>query len=74
MSKAMTLRLDDEQAATLALIARIDGVTVTDCIRHAIDAHAHTRRADPRWRRRAEEHLRWVAQHATQPEQGEAAS
>ncbi|ADB53606.1 hypothetical protein [Conexibacter woesei] len=74
MTKSMTLRLDDERAATLMLVARIDGVTVTDCVRLAIDAHARARRADPRWRRRAEEHLRWVAQHAAPPQQDEGES
>ena len=74
MAKSMTLRLDDERAASLTLVARIDGVSVTECVRLAIDAYARARRADPRWRRRADEHLRWVAQHLAPPAQDEGES
>ena len=44
--KAMTLRLDDEQAEALEKVAEVDGVSVTDAIREAIDTHIAERTAD----------------------------
>lgn len=59
MAKTMTLRLTDEQAATLELVARADGQTLTEAVRVAIDAHIDERRRDDdfkqRLRRRHEE-------------------
>ena len=59
MAKTMTLRLTDEQAATLELVARADEQTVTEAVRTAIDAHIEERRRDKgfkeRLRRRHEE-------------------
>jgi hypothetical protein len=59
MSKTMTLRLTDEQAATLELVARADDQTLTEAVRVAIDAHIAERRRDndfrERLRRRHEE-------------------
>jgi hypothetical protein len=44
--KAMTLRLDDERAATLELVARADDQSLTEAVRAAIDAHIDERRRD----------------------------
>jgi predicted transcriptional regulator len=59
MAKTMTLRLDDERAATLELLARAEDQTVTEAVRTAIDAHIEERRKDKdfkeRLRRRHEE-------------------
>jgi predicted DNA-binding protein len=59
MAKTMTLRLTDEQAATLDLVARADDQTVTEAVRTAIDAHIEERRRandfQERLRRRHEE-------------------
>jgi hypothetical protein len=59
MAKTMTLRLTDEQAATLELVARADEQTITEAVRTAIDAHIAERRSDndfkQRLRRRHEE-------------------
>jgi hypothetical protein len=44
--KNMTLRLDDERAATLEMIARAENKSVTDAVRTAIDEHIETRRRD----------------------------
>ena len=44
--KNMTLRLDDERAATLELIARAENQSVTDTGRTAIDEHIEARRKD----------------------------
>jgi hypothetical protein len=46
MAKTMTLRLDDERAATLELVARADNQSVTEAVRVAIDAHIEERRRD----------------------------
>ena len=44
--KTMTLRLDDERAAALELLARAEDKTLTDAVRAAIDEHIETRRKD----------------------------
>lgn len=59
MAKTMTLRLDDERAATLELVARADDQSLTDAVRTAIDEHIERRRSDKdfieRLRKRHEE-------------------
>lgn len=59
MAKVMTLRLDDEMAAALELVARADDQDLTGAIRTAIDAHIEKRRKDAafqeRLRRRQEQ-------------------
>ncbi len=50
--KTMTLRLDDERAATLELIARAENKTVTDTVRDAIDEHIEARRKDKAFQER----------------------
>ena len=52
MSKTMTLRLDDERAATLELIARADDQNLNDAVRSAIDTHIAARRNDKEFRER----------------------
>lgn len=52
MAKTMTLRLTDEQAATLELVARADEQTITDAVRAAIDAHIAERRRDKDFKER----------------------
>ena len=44
--KSMTLRLDDERAATLELMARAENMSVTDTVRAAIDEPIEARRKD----------------------------
>lgn len=46
MPKAMTLRLDDELAAELDAIARIENVPVAEEVRRALTAHIAGRRTD----------------------------
>jgi predicted transcriptional regulator len=59
MAKTMTLRLDDERAATLEMVARADDQNLNDAVRAAIDTHIAARRQDQdfidRLRRRHEE-------------------
>jgi predicted transcriptional regulator len=58
-SKNMTLRLDDERAAMLEMVARAEDKTMTEAVRDAIDAHIEARRNDAefmeRLRRRHEQ-------------------
>ena len=50
--KTMTLRLDDERAAALELMARAEDKSVTDTVRTAIDEHIEARRKDKAFMRR----------------------
>ncbi len=52
MSKAMTVRLDDDQAEELEKVAEIDGIAVAEAVREAIAAHVKTRSSDPEFRKR----------------------
>jgi predicted transcriptional regulator len=52
MPKTMTLRLDDERAAALELIARADDQNLNDAVRSAIDTHIAERRKDKDFRER----------------------
>lgn len=55
MPKTMTLRLDDERAAALELIARTDDQSLTEALRTAIDTHIDQRRQDAAFRQRLEQ-------------------
>lgn len=59
MAKTMSLRLDDERAATLEMVARADDQNLNDAVRAAIDTHIAARRQDKdfieRLRKRHEE-------------------
>lgn len=46
MAKTMSLRLDDERAATLEILARAEDQSLTDAVRDAIDARIEERRRD----------------------------
>lgn len=46
MPKTMTLRLSDEQATDLDAMARVDGVSVSEAVRTAIDERIAARRGD----------------------------
>ena len=50
--KAMTLRLPADQAEALELVAEVDGVSVSEAVRDAIDSHIESRRADERFQER----------------------
>jgi predicted transcriptional regulator len=53
--KAMTLRLDDTDAATLALLARVDRQSRAAVLRHALRRHADARRTAPDFVERAQQ-------------------
>ena len=57
MSKAMTLRLADEQARELEAVARAERIPVSELVREAIDAHIAARREDAAFRDRLKEML-----------------
>ena len=50
--KAMTLRLPADQADALELVAQVDGVSVSQAVRDAIESHIDIRRADDGFQQR----------------------
>jgi hypothetical protein len=52
MPKTMTLRLEDELAADLEAMARVDEVPVSEAIRVAIDERIRARRHDKQFQAR----------------------
>lgn len=50
--KAMSLRLEPDQARDLQAVADTDGITVADAVRDAIDVHIRNRREDDTFRER----------------------
>lgn len=44
--RAMTLRLPTEQADALELVAEVDGVSMSEAVRDAIESHIENRRTD----------------------------
>lgn len=52
MPKTMTLRLDDERAAMLELVARADDKSLTEAVRDAIDLHIESRRRNEEFKER----------------------
>jgi hypothetical protein len=55
--KAMTLRLPPEQASALEAVAQVNGVTVAEEVRKAIQARIDALRADPDFQARLRDHL-----------------
>lgn len=51
-SKAMTLRVEEEQAEQLETVARVDGVPISEAIRDAITKHIDERRNDAEFQTR----------------------
>jgi hypothetical protein len=54
---AMTIRLPATQAAALSTVATVDGTTVVDVIRVAIDEHIALRRRDETFQRNLRKHI-----------------
>ena len=52
MAKGFTVRLDDDQAAELEAVAKVDGVPVAEEIRQAIAVRIEQRRNDEQFRER----------------------
>jgi hypothetical protein len=55
--KAMSVRLQEEQAAELAAIARTDEMPMSEAVREAIDNHIAARRADKDFQKRLKKRL-----------------
>ena len=55
--KTLAIRLDDEQHAQLSVLAQLEGTTVTDFIRSAIDAQLQAKRSQPEIAAKAEQVL-----------------
>lgn len=45
--KPLTVRLDDDAALTLELVARVDGIPVAEAVRRAVLDYVQGRQADP---------------------------
>jgi predicted transcriptional regulator len=56
-AKAMTIRLDADQAEQLELVAAVDGRPASEVIRLAIAEHVMARRADQEFQARLREHI-----------------
>lgn len=56
-TKAMSLRLQADQAAELEAVARADEMPVSEAIREAIDNHIAARRADKEFQKRLKRRL-----------------
>ncbi len=56
-TKVTTIRQPADQADELEVIARVDGVPVSEAIREAIAEHIQARRADPAFRERLRERI-----------------
>ena len=55
--KAMTLRLSAEQADALEMVAEVDGVSMSEAVRDAIERHIDSRRADDGFQQRLAESM-----------------
>lgn len=56
-TKATSLRLAEEMAAELAMVARADGMTVSEIVREAVGKHIAERRADEAFQMRLKKRL-----------------
>lgn len=56
-TKATTIRLPEDLAEQLEVIARVDEMPVSEAIRTAIAAHINARRADPQFQQRLRDRL-----------------
>jgi predicted DNA-binding protein len=77
-TKAMSLRMDDEKMAELANVARVEGATISEVVREAIQKHIDTRSSDPEFQRRVKQKLeediatfKRIAERADDAEAGE---
>lgn len=57
MSKAMSLRLSEKQAAELAVVCRADGVKMSEVVREAIAKHIEERREDEEFKERVRKRI-----------------
>lgn len=56
-SKVMSLRLSEELAAEVAIVARVEGVSISEAIRAALYRYISTRRTDEDFKKRLKKRL-----------------
>lgn len=56
-TKATSLRLDDELHKELAAVAKVEGVTISEVVRDAVEDHILTRGTDPEFQRAVKKKL-----------------
>jgi len=56
-NKAMSLRLEDELHKELAAVAKVEGVTISEVVRDAVEKHIATRGTDPEFQREVKKKL-----------------
>jgi hypothetical protein len=62
--KTLAIRLEDEEHELLVLIARVDGLTLADELRQAIQSHVSAKRSAPDFTERAQAILAEIDQEA----------
>jgi predicted DNA-binding protein len=63
--KTLAIRLDDDLHAQLAILAKLEGLTIADAIRHAIEQWVGERRSNPEFLARAQQILSDIDREAT---------
>src|SRR5436309_2742813 len=63
--KTLAIRLEDELHTQLSVLAQLDGTTVTEAIRQAIEAHVSRLRTSPELSAKAQALLDDIEQQAT---------
>ena len=61
-TKAMTIRLNEQQAHELDTVASVDQLSVVEVVRAAIDEHVAARKTDPRFQENLRDHIDRVQQ------------
>lgn len=56
-AKPRTVRLSQKQMEVAAMVARIDGTSVSEFIRDAVTAHIERRRSDPEFQARLRQRI-----------------
>ena len=62
--KTMAIRLEDKLHAQLVALSQLEGISLTDVIRQALDAHLVTKRSQPELTARADAVLAEIEQEA----------
>lgn len=64
--KTMAIRLEDDTHAQLSIVAQLEGTSLADVIRQAIEAHLEAKRSQPELMSRAESVLADIDAEAAQ--------
>jgi hypothetical protein len=63
--KTLGIRLPDDLHAQFALVAQLDGISLTDAIRRAIETYVATKQAEPNFQARVTAALEEIEREAT---------